>query len=109
MSPTAARSVQAAVAGVTALLGSLAGSASDSRAPWIVTDFNTTATELFPLPGDDQVGVRNFFTHDLAPGNLLLPRCHDGEQKLRERYSEAGAAFHKLMCTSRREIAASML
>lgn len=109
MSPTVARSAQAAVAGVTGLLGTLAGSPTDQIIPWVVTDFNGTATQLFTLPGDYKVGVQNFYTHDLTPGNRMLPRCHSNEDVLRERYGEAGATFHQLMCTGRREIAASML
>lgn len=109
MSPTAARTAQAAVAGVTGLLGTLAGSPSEPITPWVVTDFNGTATELFPLPGDYKVGVQNFYSHDLTPGNLLFPRCHWDEATLRDRHGESGAIFHQLMCTDRREIAASML
>lgn len=109
MSPTAVRSAQAAMAGVTGLLGTLAGSSSDQVTPWVVTDFNSSATELFPLPGDYKVGVQHFHTHDLTPANRTLPRCAWDEDVLHSRHGESGALFHQLMCTDRREIAASML
>lgn len=107
MSPTGARSAQAAVAGFPRFFEAflLLG----PNLPWKVTDFNATSTELLPLPGDYQVGVQNFFTHDLTPSNIIFPRCQWDEAQLRERHGTSGAIFHQLMCNDHREIAASML